>query len=83
MTHAVSERNTNADQKEQGLTITFTTVPKGFVISLPGKKEEELLMCTNADQKDRGIVLLTIIFPRRPSKVLVTQCARDKCWLND
>lgn len=77
------KRNTNADRMEQGLTITFTTVPKGFVTSSPGEKEEELLMWTNVDQKDRGIVLLTIIFPRRPSKVLVTQCARDKCWLND
>lgn len=59
------KRNTNADQKEQGLTITFTTVPKGFMVSLPGEKKEEILMQT---KRSRGIVLLTIIFPRRPSK---------------
>lgn len=40
------KRNTNADQKEQGLAITFTTVPKGLMVSLPGEKEEEILMRT-------------------------------------
>lgn len=79
------KRNTNADRVERGLTITitFTTVPDGLATSPPGEKEEELLTWTNVGQKDRGIVLLTITFPRRPSKVLVTQCARDKCWMSD